>query len=204
MRKWRKSIDNRYKYVLYSLRCSPVCYSYQIVSGPGLQIAVMNCIKVLRLTVDNSQVKRRRECVSCENRWSTLESSDLNLPRVIKKDNSREDFSEKKIERGIIRALNKRSIDKGAIDIAIQNIKNKLKTITDKEIISSQIGILVMQELREIDQVAYIRFASVYHRFEDLQAFQDIIKIIEKDLTPEMMKTQLKLIDDEIESNKKK
>ena len=149
-----------------------------------------------RLTADNTQVKRRRECSNCGNRWSTLESADLNLPRVIKKDNSREDFSEKKVERGILRALNKRSVDKDAIDIAIQNIKNKLKAITDKEIISSQIGILVMQELRELDQVAYIRFASVYHSFEDLQAFQDIISIIEKDLTPEMIKTQLKLIDD--------
>ena len=157
-----------------------------------------------RLTVDNSKVKRRRECVSCENRWSTLESADLNLPRVIKKDNSREDFSENKVERGIIRALNKRSVDKDAIDIAIQNIKNKLKAISDKEIISSQIGILVMQELKDLDQVAYIRFASVYHSFEDLQAFQDIINIIEKDLTPEMKKTQLKLIDDDSVNNKKK
>jgi transcriptional repressor NrdR len=157
-----------------------------------------------RLTVDNSKVKRRRECVSCENRWSTLESADLNLPRVIKKDNSREDFSENKIERGIIRALNKRSVDKDAIDIAIQNIKNKLKAVSDKEIISSQIGILVMQELKDLDQVAYIRFASVYHSFEDLQAFQDIINIIEKDLTPEMKKTQLKLIDDDSVNNKKK
>ena len=157
-----------------------------------------------RLTVDNSKVKRRRECVSCENRWSTLESADLNLPRVIKKDNSREDFSENKVERGIIRALNKRSVDKDAIDTAIQNIKNKLKAISDKEIISSQIGILVMQELKDLDQVAYIRFASVYHSFEDLQAFQDIINIIEKDLTPEMKKTQLKLIDDDSVNNKKK
>ena len=157
-----------------------------------------------RLTVDNSKVKRRRVCVSCENRWSTLESADLNLPRVIKKDNSREDFSENKVERGIVRALNKRSVDKDAIDIAIQNIKNKLKAVSDKEIISSQIGILVMQELKDLDQVAYIRFASVYHSFEDLQAFQDIINIIEKDLTPEMKKTQLKLIDDESVNNKKK
>tara|TARA_B100000767_G_scaffold148242_1_gene139620 strand:- start:215 stop:613 length:399 start_codon:yes stop_codon:yes gene_type:complete len=132
-----------------------------------------------------------------------METADLNLPRVIKKDNSREDFSEKKVERGIIRALNKRSVDKDSIDIAIQNIKNKLKALTDKEIISSQIGILVMQELRELDQVAYIRFASVYHSFEDLQAFQDIISIIEKDLTPEMIKTQLKLIDDDKINNKK-
>tara|TARA_B110000261_G_scaffold793_1_gene753 strand:+ start:370 stop:885 length:516 start_codon:yes stop_codon:yes gene_type:complete len=155
-----------------------------------------------RLTVDNSKVKRRRECVSCENRWSTLESADLNLPRVIKKDNSREDFSENKVERGIVRALNKRSVDKDAIDIAIQNIKNKLKAVSDKEIISSQIGILVMQELKDLDQVAYIRFASVYHSFEDLQAFQDIINIIEKDLTPEMKKTQLKLIDDDSVNNK--
>ena len=157
-----------------------------------------------RLTSSNSQVKRRRECVSCGNRWSTIESADLNLPRVIKKDNSREDFSEKKVERGILRALNKRSVAKDSIDTAIQNIKNKLKAINDKEIISSQIGLLVMQELREIDQVAYIRFASVYHSFEDLQAFQDIIKIIEKDLSPEMIKTQLKLIDDEMTKNKKK
>ena len=133
-----------------------------------------------------------------------METADLNLPRVIKKDNSREDFSEKKIELGILRALNKRPVDKGSIDIAIQNIINKLKTITDKEIISSQIGVLVMQELRELDQVAYIRFASVYHSFEDLQAFQDIINIIEKDLTPEMIKTQLKLIDEENVVNKKK
>ena len=103
-----------------------------------------------------------------------------------------------------IRDRNKRSVDKGSIDIAIQNIINKLKTITDKEIISSQIGVLVMQELRELDQVAYIRFASVYHSFEDLQAFQDIINIIEKDLTPEMIKTQLKLIDEENVVNKKK
>ena len=156
-----------------------------------------------RLASDNSQVKRRREGQNCKNRWSTMETADLNLPRVIKKDNSREDFSEKKIELGILRALNKRPVDKGSIDIAIQNIINKLKTITDKEIISSQIGVLVMQELRELDQVAYIRFASVYHSFEDLQAFQDIINIIEKDLTPEMIKTQLKIIDEENVVNKK-
>ena len=84
------------------------------------------------------------------------------------------------------------------------DIINKLKALTDKEIISSQIGVLVMQELRELDQVAYIRFASVYHSFDDLQAFQDIINIIEKDLTPEMIKTQLKLIDEENTINKKK
>jgi len=157
-----------------------------------------------RLSGNDSQVRRRRECLNCGSRWSTIESAELNLPRVIKKDNSREDFSEKKVELGILRALNKRSVDKGSIDTAIQNIINKLKTLTDKEIISSQIGVLVMQELRELDQVAYIRFASVYHSFDDLQAFQDIINIIEKDLTPEMIKTQLKLIDEENTVNKKK
>ena len=82
-----------------------------------------------RLASDNSQVKRRRECPNCKNRWSTMETADLNLPRVIKKDNSREDFSEKKIELGILRALNKRPVDKGSIDIAIQNIINKLGVI---------------------------------------------------------------------------
>ena len=157
-----------------------------------------------RLSGNDSQVRRRRECLNCGSRWSTIESAELNLPRVIKKDNSREDFSEKKVELGILRALNKRSVDKGSIDTAIQNIINKLKALTDKEIISSQIGVLVMQELRELDQVAYIRFASVYHSFDDLQACQDIINIIEKDLTPEMIKTQLKLIDEENTINKKK
>tara|TARA_B100001093_G_scaffold387645_1_gene373667 strand:- start:51 stop:572 length:522 start_codon:yes stop_codon:yes gene_type:complete len=157
-----------------------------------------------RLSGNDSQVRRRRECLNCGIRWSTIESAELNLPRVIKKDNSREDFSEKKVELGILRALNKRSVNKGSIDTAIQNIINKLKSITDKEIISSQIGVLVMQELRELDQVAYIRFASVYHSFDDLQAFQDIINIIEKDLTPEMIKTQLKLIDEENTVTKKK
>ena len=157
-----------------------------------------------RLSGNDSQVRRRRECLNCGSRWSTIESAELNLPRVIKKDNSREDFSEKKVELGILRALNKRSVDKGSIDTAIQNIINKLKALTDKEIISSQIGVLVMQELRELDQVAYIRLASVYHSFDDLQAFQDIINIIEKDLTPEMKKTQLKLIEEENTINKKK
>ena len=157
-----------------------------------------------RLSGNDSQVRRRRECLNCGSRWSTIESAELNLPRVIKKDNSREDFSEKNVELGILRALNKRSVDKDSIDTAIQNIINKLKSLTDKEIISSQIGVLVMQELRELDQVAYIRFASVYHSFDDLQAFQDIINIIEKDLTPEMIKTQLKLIDEENTVNKKK
>ena len=157
-----------------------------------------------RLSGNDFQVRRRRECLNCGSRWSTIESAELNLPRVIKKDNSREDFSEKKVELGILRALNKRSVDKDSIDTAIQNIINKLKALTDKEIISSQIGVLVMQELRELDQVAYIRFASVYHSFDDLQAFQDIINIIEKDLTPEMIKTQLKLIDEENTVNKKK
>ncbi len=157
-----------------------------------------------RLTFANTQVKRRRECPKCLNRWSTVEISDLSFPRVIKKDNSREDFSEKKIESGILRALNKRLIKNDLVDIAIHNIKNKLKSMGDKEVESSKIGVLVMHELREIDQVAYIRFASVYHSFEDINAFQDIVKIIEKDLTPEMIKTQLKLINDDVSNNNKK
>ena len=148
-----------------------------------------------RLTADNLQV-RRRECLRCNSRFSTYETIELNLPRVVKKDNAREAFNLDKLKKGFYLALEKRPIASDLIEKSIDNIVKNIRSSVEKEIDSKKIGIMVMQELRKLDQVAYIRFASVYYSFEDLQAFQDVIETVEKDLTPEMNKAQMKLIDE--------
>ena len=128
--------------------------------------------------------------------FSTYETIELNLPRVVKKDNAREAFNLDKLKKGFYLALEKRPIASDLIEKSIDNIVKNIRSSVEKEIDSKKIGIMVMQELRKLDQVAYIRFASVYYSFEDLQAFQDVIETVEKDLTPEMNKAQMKLIEE--------
>ena len=149
-----------------------------------------------RLTADNLQVRRRRECLRCNSRFSTYETIELNLPRVVKKDNAREAFNLDKLKKGFYLALEKRPIASDLIEKSIDNIVKNIRSSVEKEIDSKKFGIMVMQELRKLDQVAYIRFASVYYSFEDLQAFLDVIETVEKDLTPEMNKAQMKLIEE--------
>ena len=147
-----------------------------------------------RLTSEGYQVRRRRECLNCNARFTTFETVERNLPRVVKHDGRREPFNEDKLRKGIILACEKRPVATEHIDIAINHISRKALGVGEREIPAKVIGEWVMQELRSLDQVAYVRFASVYMSFEDVQAFKDIIDRVENDLTPEMLKSQLSLI----------
>ncbi len=154
-----------------------------------------------RLAGDGTQIRRRRECLSCYERFTTYEEAELTLPRVVKQDGRREPFSEEKLRNGMLRALERRPVETDLVEEAIHRIKHQTLTTGDREIKSRQIGEWVMQELRGLDQVAYVRFASVYRSFEDVQAFRELIERLEKDLTPEMLKSQIPLLGDD-SSNK--
>ncbi len=134
-----------------------------------------------RLLDDGSQVRRRRECLACGERHSTRESVDLNLPRLIKSDKSRQSFSEEKLRSGMLKALEKRPVETAKIELAVQKIQRKLMAQNDREVLSSVVGEWVMNELQELDEVAYIRFASVYRQFQDIEAFKsEIDKLMKK------------------------
>lgn len=138
-----------------------------------------------RLANDGEQVRRRRECAACSERFTTYESAvDLALPRIVKRDRSREQFSVDKLRGSFMRALEKRPVETEAIDHALERIKRRLRAAGEREIDSRQIGEWVMAELRRLDQVAYIRFASVYREFEDVAAFREEIERLENEPDP--------------------
>jgi len=129
-----------------------------------------------RLAMEGSQVRRRRLCSNCGERFTTYETAELSLPRVIKSDGNRERFDEGKIRRGLIKALEKRPVASEEIDRVVTQITKRLMSEGVSEIPSSQIGEWLMEALREIDQVAYVRFASVYRSFQDVNAFREEIE----------------------------
>ncbi|MDT8281242.1 MAG: transcriptional regulator NrdR [Gammaproteobacteria bacterium] len=133
-----------------------------------------------RLSNDGSQVRRRRECATCNERFTTYESAELNMPRIVKQDGSRMPFREDKLCTGVMRALEKRPVSTEQVDEAINRIKHQLLAAGEREVNSAKIGNMVMEELLALDQVAYIRFASVYLDFGDINAFRDAIEKIEK------------------------
>lgn len=132
-----------------------------------------------RLSNDGSQVRRRRECVSCNERFTTYEGAELTMPRIVKQDGSRMPFKEEKLAAGVMRALEKRPVSTEQIDAALTRIRHHLLAAGEREVNSATIGNLVMEELLALDQVAYIRFASVYLDFSDVNAFRDAIEKIE-------------------------
>lgn len=134
-----------------------------------------------RLVSDGAQIRRRRECARCDERFTTFESAELLLPQVIKQDGRRNVFDEQKLRQGIMRALEKRPISTEAIIAAIKRIQHKLLASGEREVSSKLIGEYVMLELRALDEVAYIRFASVYRRFQDIKEFNMAIENLEKD-----------------------
>lgn len=146
-----------------------------------------------RLAAEGSQVRRRRECPSCHERFTTFESAALLLPRIVKKDGTPEPFDADKLRRGITRALYKRPVGPEAVDTAVGRIQQRLRSDPERDVPSRRLGEWVMDELRELDQVAYVRFASVYRRFEDVQAFREEIERLEA--TPGRHSGQLPLID---------
>ena len=126
-----------------------------------------------RLVADGGQVRRRRECLSCSERFTTYEMAELVMPRVIKTDGTREPFDENKLRAGLQRALEKRPVSIEQIEVALTQIRHFLQVTGEREVPSRMIGEAVMGKLRELDEVAYVRFASVYRSFQDLSEFQD-------------------------------
>jgi transcriptional repressor NrdR len=147
-----------------------------------------------RLVGEGEQIRRRRECTKCKERFTTYESAELNLPRIIKSDGRREPFNEEKLRGGLLSAVQKRPVEMEKIDIAVANIMHNLRATGDKEVESIKVGDWVMEQLRGIDQVAYVRFASVYRKFEDVRAFLEEIERVENELPPKLQKSQLDLL----------
>jgi transcriptional repressor NrdR len=131
-----------------------------------------------RLANDGGEVRRRRECLNCHERFTTYERTELPLPSVKKNDGSLVDFSEAKLRTGIMRALEKRPVDAEDVDAAVARIINKVLADGERHIESKQIGEWVIEELALIDDVAYVRFASVYRRFQDLDAFHHELDLL--------------------------
>ena len=132
-----------------------------------------------RLVADGGQVRRRRECVVCSERFTTYELAELVMPRVIKSDGSREPFDEQKLRGGFLRALEKRPVSVEEIEKWITQIKHQLRATGERELPSDEVGSHVMEALKAMDQVAYVRFASVYRSFQDLSEFRDAIESLE-------------------------
>jgi transcriptional repressor NrdR len=132
-----------------------------------------------RLVTDGHQVRRRRQCLACNERFTTFESAELVMPKVIKSNGNREPFNEDKMVGGLQRALEKRPVAADATELAISTIKSQLRATGEREVPSEMIGNLVMDQLKELDKVAYIRFASVYRSFEDIREFGEEIAKLE-------------------------
>jgi len=129
-----------------------------------------------RLAGEGRQIRRRRECLKCGERFTTFETAELLMPLVIKGDRGREAFDEGKLRAGMEKALEKRPVPREQIDEAVSRIVHRVRSLGDREVSARAIGELVMEELRHLDEVAYVRFASVYRHFEDVEAFHEEIE----------------------------
>jgi transcriptional repressor NrdR len=128
-----------------------------------------------RLVADGHQVRRRRECLACSERYTTFETAELVMPKIIKRDGSREPFNEDKMRNGLVRALEKRPVSVENVELAINKVKSTLRATGEREISSEMLGNTIMEQLKELDKVAYVRFASVYRSFEDIKEFGEEI-----------------------------
>lgn len=134
-----------------------------------------------RLVAEGNQVRRRRECITCQERFTTFETAELVMPRLVKQNGEREPFNEDKLRSGMLKALEKRPVGIEQVDEAITHINHALRASGEREVPSKMVGELVMKELRRLDEVAYVRFASVYRSFKDLNEFREEIDRISKD-----------------------
>ncbi|MDT8397605.1 MAG: transcriptional regulator NrdR [Pseudomonadales bacterium] len=137
-----------------------------------------------RLVAEGNQVRRRRECLTCNERYTTFEVAELLLPRVIKQNGDREPFNENKLRSGILRALEKRPVSAERVEEAIAHIGHELRASGEREVSSQLVGEKVMNELRRLDEVAYVRFASVYRSFKDLNEFREEIDRLSQSSAP--------------------
>ncbi|HUW97222.1 MAG TPA: transcriptional regulator NrdR [Acidiferrobacter sp.] len=132
-----------------------------------------------RLAEEGDVVRRRRECLACRERFTTFENAELRLPQIIKSDGRREPFDEAKLRSGLQRALEKRPVEAVRIDAIVAYVRRSLLGSGEREIASRQIGEWIMEQLRDLDKVAYVRFASVYRSFQDLNAFREEVERLE-------------------------
>ena len=133
-----------------------------------------------RANEEGDSIRRRRRCASCEKRFTTYEIAELNLPQVVKQNGTREDFSRDKLRLSFTRALHKRPVPTEYVDQAIEHIVQKVLSRGERELSSRELGEAVMQELRRMDKVAYIRFASIYRSFQDVDDFHEAIRDLGK------------------------
>ncbi len=132
-----------------------------------------------RLANEGDSVRRRRECLTCSERFTTFETAELVMPRIIKSDGSRVPFDDQKLLNGMSKALEKRPVSMETIEQAVNHIKYNLRATGDREVAAARLGEWVMEELKKLDQVAYVRFASVYRSFQDLDEFRQEIERLE-------------------------
>ncbi len=133
-----------------------------------------------RLAGEGRQIRRRRQCLDCNERFTTFESAELVMPRLIKNDDRRQPFDESKLRYSMLRALEKRPVASDEVEQAIGRLVHKLRTMGEREVPSRLVGELVMEELRGLDEVAYVRFASVYRRFQDITEFEEEIRRLQR------------------------
>ncbi|MDH5180957.1 MAG: transcriptional regulator NrdR [Gammaproteobacteria bacterium] len=150
-----------------------------------------------RLAGEGSMVRRRRECLTCSERFTTFETAELVMPRVVKNDGRREPFDEEKLRSGVWRALEKRPVNTEEVESAISQILKRIRATGEREIQSRKLGEWVMLALRDLDQVAYVRFASVYRSFQDVSAFEEEIERLRQEPSPEEKRNQQSLLPDD-------
>lgn len=155
-----------------------------------------------RLAGEGRQVRRRRQCLDCNERFTTFESAELVMPRLVKTDNTRQPFDESKLRYSMVRALEKRPVSSDALEQAVGRLVHRLRTMGEREVPSRLIGELVMEELRELDEVAYVRFASVYRSFQDVTEFQDEIKRLQEISDASAAREQMSLLPELLDKKK--
>jgi len=152
-----------------------------------------------RLAGDGYQIRRRRECTGCAERFTTFESAEFVLPKLVKTDESREPFNEAKLRNGILKATEKRPINSEAIEELISRVIRKVQKMGEREIQSRMLGEIVIEELREIDEVAFVRYASVYRRFQDVEEFEKEIESLREAAPVENKRTQISIFQNDEE-----
>lgn len=149
-----------------------------------------------RLAGEGRQVRRRRQCLDCNERFTTFETAELVMPRLIKSDSTRQPFDEEKLRNSMVRALEKRPVPSEQLEQALGRLVHRLRTLGEREVPSRLVGELVMEELRELDEVAYVRFASVYRSFQDVTEFQEEVKRLQEISITAAGREQMSLLPD--------
>ena len=155
-----------------------------------------------RLAGDGRQIRRRRQCLQCNERFTTFETAELVMPRLVKNDNSRQPFDETKVRDSMRRALEKRPVPSDEFEQAVGRLVHKLRTMGEREVPSRLVGELVMEELRELDEVAYVRFASVYRSFQDVTEFKEEIKRLQEISDATASREQMSLLPDPLDKKR--